>query len=584
MLSSSTRKEAYETPPIFAEILKKIKPVASNNVCKVIVIEKRWYDLLICWLKGTGPKPGRMEYHHLRSGTTLRTDLVYGVDYEVIPSVVFTKIKDFFDGLFGYERNLLLDPATKEPVVLFKSIPLQFKHEQRTIRKETLGEWKLGDVKAQLCETLKLDPSRYIIKSENTGTEIDETMRVCDVIKEFPGPVVLVNVSQTQKRNEFSTPKRTVRMLDTPRSDSGSPSPKRAARKNEAARELTVIDLLKLNAISPFPRPVGLQNLGNTCFFNSAVQCLARVQPLTAFVLSPTFEHQLNLRNPQGSGGRIACAYRDFLKDICSGGNHARNPAGLRSAIVGKYRTFANYGQQDSQELLGALLDGLHEDLNQSTAAGGRVSSPVKPNSDMDSWQLHNAKNSSPIQDLFHGRLFSSIHCSECNNVECVYDPFMFLSVPVPKVSHGSVQLIDCLNSFSQEDRLDSKNKWRCPKCNKLVCATKRMGVDACAPILIIHLKRFSGHSFLSTKIEAAVDYPPIIDSSSFCQSPNSGKYKLIGAVFHSGGLGGGHYVAAAWDAPSENWYNFNDSIATRVTPSGAHSSKAYILFYQLCC
>ncbi len=34
-------------------------------------------------------------------------------------------------------------------------------------------------------------------------------------------------------------------------------------------------------------------------------------------------------------------------------------------AKIAEWRSqFAGYGQQDSQELLGALLDGLHEDLN----------------------------------------------------------------------------------------------------------------------------------------------------------------------------------------------------------------------------
>lgn len=583
MLTSSRRKETYDDPSTFAEILKNIKPVASNSVCKVTVVEKRWYDLLLLWLNGMGPKPGRMDLTPLLSGTHLRSDMVYGVDYEVIPSVVFTKIKDRFDGLFGYERNLLLDPSTNKPIVLFKSIALQFKYEHRTIRKEAHGDWKIGDVKSQLCGTLKLDPSRYTIKSENTGAFISEDTTVSAVTKQFPGAIRLsLSVEQTPRRSEFSTPKRTVRMLDT--DSSRSPSPRRTPPKPDPPRELSVLDILKLNAVSPFPKPAGLVNLGNTCFFNSAVQCLARVQPLTAYLLSPAFERQLNTRNPQGSGGRIASAYRDFLMDLCSGGTHARNPSNLRATIVQKYRTFANYGQQDSQELLGALLDGLHEDLNQSKAAGGRVSSPVKPNADMDSWQLHNAKNCSPIQDLFHGRLFSSIHCSECGNVECVYDPFMFLSVPVPRVSGRTVKLIDCLNSFSQEDKLDANNKWKCPKCKKLVCATKRLGVDACAPILIIQLKRFSGHSLRSTKIETCVEYPAIIDSAEFCRKSDCGKYRLIGAVFHSGGLGGGHYVAVAWDAPSERWFNFNDSIATPVNEAGVHSSKAYILFYQLCC
>lgn len=40
------------------------------------------------------------------------------------------------------------------------------------------------------------------------------------------------------------------------------------------------------------------------------------------------------------------------------------SPAGLKSAIAKFAPQFNGYSQQDSQEVLSFLLDGLHEDLN----------------------------------------------------------------------------------------------------------------------------------------------------------------------------------------------------------------------------
>lgn len=333
------------------------------------------------------------------------------------------------------------------------------------------------------------------------------------------------------------------------------------------------------NSNSKIPKPVGLNNLGNTCFFNAAVQCLTRVMPLTNFILSSSFESQLNPNNPKSSKGRIANAYRSFLQDMSKGSSYgSRDPSDLRRAIVTKFKRFANFGQHDSQELLYSILDGLHEDMNQSSFAHGREPAKEIKSTD-DSWSLHKSRNSSPIVDIFHGVLYSSISCPECKNVEAVHDPFMFLSLDMPR-RFSTVKLADCLNSFSQRETLDAANKWKCEKCGKMVCATKEMGVEKCAKVVIIHLKRFSGEGYFSSKIDTNVDYPDFLESSSFAKH-DSGRFKLIGAVFHSGGLGGGHYTSAAIDPNSGDWYSFNDSMATKIDSKSAHKGSAYILFYQ---
>jgi ubiquitin C-terminal hydrolase len=75
---------------------------------------------------------------------------------------------------------------------------------------------------------------------------------------------------------------------------------------------------------------------------------------------------------------------------------------------------FAGYEQQDAQELMGFVIDGLHEDLN---CAGNN--DPAIPER---AWEQHIQKNDSPILPIFHGQLKSNWQCSKCGKVTVVFE------------------------------------------------------------------------------------------------------------------------------------------------------------------
>lgn len=184
------------------------------------------------------------------------------------------------------------------------------------------------------------------------------------------------------------------------------------------------------------PGICGLTNLGNTCFMNSALQCLSNTPPLTEYFLKNLYLDELNFSNPLGMKGEIAEAYADVIKQMWSGRHFSVVPRVFKTKVGHFASQFLGYQQHDSQELLSFLLDGLHEDLNRVKKkeyielrdADGRPDQEVAE----EAWRNHLRRNDSVIVNTFHGLFKSTLVCPECHKVSVTFDPFCYLSVPLP--------------------------------------------------------------------------------------------------------------------------------------------------------
>ncbi|KAL3857432.1 hypothetical protein ACJMK2_012103, partial [Sinanodonta woodiana] len=194
------------------------------------------------------------------------------------------------------------------------------------------------------------------------------------------------------------------------------------------------------------PGATGLNNLGNTCFMNAALQCVSNTWPLTQYFTGGLHLYELNRVNPLGMKGHIAQRYGELVKDMWSGSSKTIAPLKLRWTI-GKYAPrFNGFQQHDSQELLSFLLDGLHEDLNrvhdkpyiELKDSDGRPDEIVA----QEAWENHLLRNKSIVVDLFHGQLKSQVRCKECGHISVRFDPFNYLSLPLPMDSCIHLEII----------------------------------------------------------------------------------------------------------------------------------------------
>ena len=145
------------------------------------------------------------------------------------------------------------------------------------------------------------------------------------------------------------------------------------------------------------PGVCGLTNLGNTCFMNSALQCLSHIPQLTKEVL----------RLGKDINAPTIGAYIALIKTLWSGECRVTTPSSLLLNIRDSLPRFTRYRQHDAQEFMSYFLRLIHEELtNEQTL----------------------------ISELFHGTMQSKVKCQGgCHSTETIDETFTFLPLPVDR-------------------------------------------------------------------------------------------------------------------------------------------------------
>ena len=161
------------------------------------------------------------------------------------------------------------------------------------------------------------------------------------------------------------------------------------------------------------------------------------------YIVEDRYKKELNPHNPLSHDGNFAKAYAALLKEMFGDStNHSFIPRNIKN-VVGRYGThFSGYGQQDSQEFLLFLLDGLHEDLNRihqkpytekPDSTDEMVNNPAALREMANKcWEIYKARNDSVITDLFAGMYKSTVVCPVCDKVSIIFDPFNSLTLQLP--------------------------------------------------------------------------------------------------------------------------------------------------------
>ena len=177
----------------------------------------------------------------------------------------------------------------------------------------------------------------------------------------------------------------------------------------------------------------GLKNIGNSCFFNSGIQCLACVEQLTKYFLNK--EYLTNLNNNKYKN--LITEYNKLINGMFEE-NCKIIPKSFYnvSMMIAKNDNvqFGFFNQNDVQEFLIFIIDAFHEGLKRKV----NITITGNPKNDIDKMALDANKKwkkdfkdcYSKIVELFYGQTVTFIKV-DGKVKSTTYNPMCFLPLPI---------------------------------------------------------------------------------------------------------------------------------------------------------
>lgn len=337
-------------------------------------------------------------------------------------------------------------------------------------------------------------------------------------------------------------------------------------------------------------RPIGLANIGSTCYMNTAIQCLVHALSFSEVILNPVYDSkQLGLMTE----------FREVVELMSK--NHdgpvRMHPHKFASILAEKLRPLGMrvFEQNDIHEFVVCLLDLLNRSVAQRVPEEliARVERTIAFSNGKENtmkrfmlkcdraWYQSHLTEWSRVVECCYGQNVLQTKCETCGELNHIHEPCLGLTLAIKKGSDrwgNSIpnNIHSMLHEYMGKERIDGY------VCDSPTCGgAHRVGnrvikLSRMPPVLMFFLKRFDG---VGVKIDATIQVQESIGMSEFSLMPSANiLYRLVSIGCHTGSSPhGGHYFAVC--RRGDKWFKIDDDDVSELSSFHDVSSRTYYMF-----
>ena len=342
---------------------------------------------------------------------------------------------------------------------------------------------------------------------------------------------------------------------------------------------------------------VGLNNLGQTCFMNSALQNIIHCK----IFIKKLFEQQEEIKQKMSEKpityyfidlclnlALTEIKYTNNKEKILKNKNYylcSFPPKDFLQTFRKKHKCYDDCNQQDSIEFLRNLLDDISKELNINNSIpeykelSTENKTKIQQNDEYNNFYL--SRENSIIINIFYNQIINVFTC------ECGYESYSFeklLDIPLLlPTKQKDTDFLSLINDHFKEEEIEWGTE--CPKCKlKNVKHKKRSKFSMLPDVIIFSIQRLN--PYLQIKSNVIVKFEETIDLKDFCddellhiENNNDTKYNLFGTINHIGAINFGHYYS--YIKIKDEWNKFNDAKVNPEPKLMTESPTVCVLFFE---